>query len=111
MTTPRAVVENEDDLTAAVDALAHENAGRLRTMSIKQQHEFVRRSIKAHEVVFVGWEEGENLHYYQIKGRGRLGRLSTTAFWVAGRGDAIGMAEELGDGAPHLAHEMPAGVM
>ena len=107
MNAPRATITNDDDLTSAVDALAHENADRLATMTERQQHKYVRRSIRDHEVVFVIWEEGENLHYYQIKGRGRLGRLSTTAFAVRGRADAIGMAEEMGDGAPHLAHEMP----
>ena len=56
------------------------------------------------------WEEGENQHYYQIKGRGRLGRLSSTAFFVRGRADAIGMAEEMGEGAPHLAHSMPGAI-
>ena len=76
----------------------------------RQQHKYVRRSIRDHEVVFVIWEEGENQHYYQIKGRGRLGRLSSTAFFVRGRADAIGMAAEMGDGAPHLAHEMPGAI-
>jgi hypothetical protein len=107
VTAPYPIVENEDDLTAAVDALAHENADRLATMTERQQHRYVRRSIRVHEVVFVIWEEDENQHHYQIKERGRLGRLSSTAFFVRGRADAIGMAEEMGDGAPHLAHDMP----
>jgi hypothetical protein len=79
-------------------------------MSIRQQHKYVRRSIKAHEVVFVIWEENDHIHYYCIKGRNRLGRLKTTAFAVKGRADAIDMARDLGDGAPHLAHEMPGAV-
>ena len=110
MNTLRAIVKNDDDLTTAVDALARENADRLATMTERQQHRYVRRSISDHDVVFVIWEEGENLHYYQIKGRGRLGRLKTTAFAVKGRADSIGMAEEWGGGAPHLAHEMPGAV-
>jgi hypothetical protein len=80
-------------------------------MSIRQQHKYVRRSIKAHEVVFVTWEENDLIHYYCIKGRNRLVRLKTTAFAVKGRADAIGMARDWGDGAPHLAHEMPARIM
>ena len=101
------VVNNETDLTAAVYALAHKNADRMVPMTERQRHKYVRRSIRAHEVAFVIWEEGENEHYYQIKGRGRLGRLSSTAFFVQGRADAIGMAVDLGDGAPHLAHATP----
>ena len=105
------VVENEDDLTTAVYALAHENADRMVTMTEGQRHKYVSRSIRNHEVAFVIWEEGENDHFYQIKGRGRLGRLSSTAFFVRGRADAIGMAVDLGDGdAPHLACEMPRAV-
>ena len=106
-----ASINNDQDILDMVRAMAHANGQRLRTMSPRQQRKFARRSIKAHEVAWVIWIERNEYHCYCIKGRGRLGRLSTTAFAVEGRADAIGMAEEWGDGAPHLAHDMPPGVM
>jgi hypothetical protein len=112
MTTPIATVNNDDDLVNVVTAIAHENGEKLRTMSQKKQWKFVRREIKAHEVAWVAWTEGEDLHCVCIKGRGRLGVLTTTAFRVESRIDAIAVAEELGDGTtPELGHAMPAGVM
>jgi hypothetical protein len=112
MSTPLYTIANDDDLTHAVMDLAHINADRLTAMSSRQkQRAYVRDELKRHDVVWLVWEEDEGRHFYCIKGRNRLGRLKTTAFAVKGRADAIGMAEEWGDGAPHLAHEMPKAVM
>ncbi len=110
MSAPFFTIANDADLMNAVMTLSHENADRLSTMSSRQkQRAYVCDEIKRHDVVWLVWEEDEGRHFYCIKGRNRLGRLKTTAFAVKGRADAIGMAEEWGDGAPHLAHEMPAG--
>jgi hypothetical protein len=111
MITPIPTIKNDDDIIEAVCALAHANGERLRKMPEKRQWRFVRRSIKAHEVAWVVWEEAGDLHCVCIKGRGRLGILTTTAFRCEGRLDAIAVAEEFGDGiAPELGHAMPGAV-
>ena len=101
------VVENEDDLTAAVDALAHKNAGRLTTMTERQQHKYVRRSIQGPRGRIRNLGRGRERSLLSDQRARPSWRLSSTAFFVRGRSDAIGMAEDLGDGAPHLAHAMP----
>jgi hypothetical protein len=112
MSAPFASVTNEDALTDAVLAMANKNAERLSKMSHRRQHKYVRNLVLSTTVVFVCWHESGHTHFYCIKGRGLLGLHSTTAFAVEDRADAIAMAEDLGDGdAPHLAYEMPAGVM
>lgn len=103
-------VENDADILQWVRSISYDNGERLRAMSYRKQISYVRKSIKAHEVVWLAWEDDDRFCCHCIKGRGRLGVLSTTAFYVASRMDAISIAEEWGEGWPDL-HEMPAGVM
>ena len=106
MNTP--TVKTEDDVVNMVLAIAHENGEQLRTMSEKKQWRFVRRAIKKHDVAWVTWAEAGDLHCVCIKGRGRLGILTTTAFRCESRLDAIAVAEEFGDFIPpEMGHEMP----
>src|SRR5262245_6019007 len=111
MNTPFPTVENDNDILQWVQTISHVNGERLRVMpSYRKQRVYVRKAIKEHEVVWVMWEDDDQIYCCCIKGRGRLGVLTTTAFCVAGRVDAIAIAEEFGDGWPDL-HEMPKAVM
>jgi hypothetical protein len=103
-------IENGEDVLQWVRSISYENGERLRVMSYQKQRAYVRKSIAEHEVVWLAWEDDDQFYCFCIKGRGRLGELSTTAFYVASRMDAISLAEEYGDGWPGL-HEMPSGVM
>jgi hypothetical protein len=105
---------NEEAFVEAVVRIARENAETLAVLPPRARRKFVRLAVEGSRVSFAVWKEGDAVHLYCLKGRDVLGTgttADTSAIAVKGMLDAIGIANDFGDGAPHLAHSMPNGVM
>ena len=105
---------NEDEFIETVVELARENSELLAELSPRQRRKFVRLAVEGSRVAFAVWQEGNTIHLYCLKGRDILGTGragNTTAIVVKSMLDAIGIANDYGDGAPHLAHTMPGAIL
>ena len=108
------MIHHEDAFVATLFEIAQENAELLAKLPPKARRKFVRLAIEGARVAFAIWRESDAIQVYCLKGRDVLGSDAsedTTVILVKNRLDAIGIADDFGDGAPHLAHSMPSAVM